>query len=94
MDCKLRLLDYCHWRCHCLRVDSCHVVVLSRSPAGSPALFTSLINQTWEESTAYTSLVSCGKGCAVVFYDLMAGGANVFEKNGSKFAFAMRMRYT
>lgn len=94
MDYTRRLLDCYHWHCHCLHVDSSHVVVLSRSPAGSPALFTSLINQTWEESTAYTSLVSCGRGCAVVLYDLMAGGANVFEKNRSKFAFAMRMRYT
>lgn len=56
------------------------------------ARFTARVNQSWEESTAYTSLVGCGEGCAVVFYDIAAGGANVFDKNATKYAFAMRMR--
>lgn len=58
----------------------------------TPALFTPRINQTWEESTAYTSLVACGPGCAVLFYDVAADGANVFEKNATKYGFAMRMQ--
>lgn len=59
--------------------------------ASTPALFTPRINNTWEESTAYTSIVGCGPGCAVLFYDVAANGANVFEKNATKYGFAMRM---
>ena len=55
------------------------------------ALFTARINATWEESTAYTSIVSCGQGCAVVLYDVAADGLNVFDKNATRYAFSMRM---
>eukprot|EP01052_Picozoa_sp_SAG31_P014369 SAG31_NODE_890_length_11199_cov_18.490901_8_plen_161_part_00 len=72
--------------------------LLLDGPAGNDvpkdARFTTRVNETWEESTAYTSLVTCGRGCAVLFYDLAARGANVFQKNATKYAFAMRIRVT
>ena len=58
------------------------------------ARFTEAVNTTVEQSTAYTSLVSCGAGCAVLFYDLTEGGVDVFKCQPPacrKYAFAMRM---
>ena len=55
------------------------------------ARFTSRINATLEESTAYTSVEPCGPGCAVLLYDLAADGANVFEKNATRYGFSMWM---
>ena len=61
------------------------------APADSPARFTSCVNLTWEESTAYTSVVGCGPGCVVLLYDVSSGGGNVFQRNYSRYGFAMRM---
>eukprot|EP01047_Picozoa_sp_COSAG01_P023052 COSAG01_NODE_1389_length_10493_cov_12.367414_2_plen_94_part_00 len=57
----------------------------------APARFTARVNATWEESSAYCSIVRCGPACAVILYDVASTGANIFEKNVTKYGFSMRI---